>query len=60
MKSSCQVWLKMFLKFIIQEPKTAVLGPQFCRILVLGPHFLGLGRTCPPGSAPVVVVGEVK
>ena len=21
------------------RPKTAILGPQFCRILVLGPHF---------------------
>ena len=22
-----------------ERPKTAILGPQFCRILVLGPHF---------------------
>ena len=21
------------------RPKTAILGPQFCRIFVLGPHF---------------------
>ena len=21
------------------RPKTAILGPRFCRILVLGPHF---------------------
>ena len=39
------------------RPKTAILGPQFCRILVLGPHFWwsggGLGpRGPPPGSAP--------
>ena len=31
--------LKFFLKMIILWPKTAILGPQFCRILVLGPHF---------------------
>ena len=38
------------------RPKTAILGPQFCRILVLGPHFLwsggGAGPPGPPGSAP--------
>ena len=27
------------IKKIILGPKTAILGPQFCRILVLGPHF---------------------
>ena len=36
------------------RPKTAILGPQFCRILVLGPYFWwsrgGGGRA--PGSAP--------
>ena len=40
---------------IILGPKTAILGPQFCRILVLGPHFWwsgGLGPWGPPGSAP--------
>ena len=26
-------------KMIILGPKTAILGPQFCRIVVLGPHF---------------------
>ena len=26
-------------KVIILGPKTAILGPKFCRILVLGPHF---------------------
>ena len=38
------------------RPKTAILGPQFCRILVLGPHFWwlgGPGPQGPPGSAPV-------
>ena len=35
---------KVRLKFlkkkeIILGPKTAILEPQFCRILVLGPHF---------------------
>ena len=38
------------------RPKTAILGPQFCRILVLGSHFWwsGGGRAPgpPPGSAP--------
>ena len=31
--------LKFLIKMIILGPKTAILGPQFCRILVLGPHF---------------------
>ena len=40
------------------RPKTAILGPQFCRILVLGPHFWwsggGPGPRGPPGSAPAI------
>ena len=47
--------LKFLKKIIILEPKTAILGPQFCRILVLGPHFWwsgGLGPQGPPGCAP--------
>ena len=31
--------LKFLKQMIILGPKTAILGPQFCRILVLGPHF---------------------
>ena len=31
------------------RPKTAILGPQFCRILVLGPHFWWSGGGGPPG-----------
>ena len=31
--------LKFLKKMIILHPKTAILGPQFCRILVLGPQF---------------------
>ena len=50
---------KFLKKLIILGPKTAILGPQFCRILVLGPHFWwlggGLGPWGPPGSAPVIV-----
>ena len=49
--------LKFLKKMIILGPKTAILGPQFCRILVLGPHFWwsgGPGPRAPPGSAPVV------
>ena len=34
---------------IILGPKTAILGPQFCRILVLGPHFWWSGGPGPPG-----------
>ena len=44
---------------IILGPKTAILGPQFCRILVLGPQFwLSGGRApgAPPGSAPDAIV----
>ena len=42
--------LKCLKKMIILGPKTAILGPQFCRILVLGPHFWwsgGLGPQAP-------------
>ena len=34
-----EVRLKFLKKMIILGPKTAILGPQFCRILLLGPHF---------------------
>ena len=38
------------------RPKTAILGPQFCRILVLGPHFWwsggGPGPRAPPPLDP--------
>ena len=46
--------LKFLKKMIILGPKTAILGPQFCRILVLGPHFWWSGGPGPPGSAPEV------
>ena len=37
-------------KEIVLGPKTAILGHQFCRILVLGPHFWWSGgRPRPPG-----------
>ena len=49
--------LKCLKKMIILGPKTAILGPQFCRILVLGPHFWWSGGAwvpgVPPGSTPV-------
>ena len=46
--------LKFLKKMIILGPKTAILGPQFCRILVLGPHFWWSGGAQPPpGSTPV-------
>ena len=47
--------LKCLKNMIILGPKTAILGPQFCRILVLGPHFWwsgGLSPWGPPESAP--------
>ena len=45
--------LKFLKKIIILGPKTAILGPQFCRILVLGPQFWWSGGArAPPGSAP--------
>ena len=35
------------------RPKTAILGPQFCRILVLGPHFWwSRGGARAPGPPP--------
>ena len=40
------------------RPKTAILGPQFCRILVLGPHFWWSGGA-PSGSAPEGKVGGI-
>ena len=47
--------LKFLKKMIILGPKTAILGPQFCRILVLGPHFWWSGGARgPPGSAPEI------
>ena len=37
------------------RPKTAIRGPQFCRILMLGPHFWWSGGPrVPPGSAPAL------
>ena len=45
-----EVRLNFLQKMIILGPKTAILGPQFCRILVLGSHFWWSGG--PPGSTP--------
>ena len=46
------------------RPKTAILGPQFCRILVLGPHYWWSGGARapgpPPGSAPVMIMTSMK
>ena len=51
-----EVRLKFLKKMIILGPKTAILGPQFCRILVLGPHFWwsggGPGPLAPPWIRP--------
>ena len=43
-----EVRQKFLKKMIISGPKTAILGPQFCRILVLGPHFWWSGGPGPP------------
>ena len=42
-----EVRLKFLKKKIILGLKTAILGPQFCRILVLGPHFWWSGGPRP-------------
>ena len=41
--------LKFLKKMIILGPKTGILGSQFCRILVLGPHFWWSGGPGPLG-----------
>ena len=46
--------LKFLKKMIILGPKTAILGPQFCRILVLGLIFGGRGGPAPPWIGPCV------
>ena len=51
--------LKFLKKMIILGPKTAILGPQFCRIFVLGPHFWWSGGRAPgplPWIRPCYVV----
>ena len=40
--------LKFLKKMIILGHETTILGPQFCRILVLGPHFLVVGGAWAP------------
>ena len=40
---------KFLKKMIILGPRTAILGPQFCRILVLGHHFWWSGGARAPG-----------
>ena len=42
-----EVRLKFLKKMIILGPKTAILGPQFCRILVLGPNFWWIHNILP-------------
>ena len=44
--------LKFLKKKIILGPKAAILGPQFCIILVLGPHFWWSGGPGPPWICP--------
>ena len=52
---------KFLKKMIILGPKTAILGPQFCRILVMGPHFWwsgGSGPRAPPLDPPLPQYNE--
>ena len=44
--------LKFLKKMIILGPKTAILGPQFCRNLVLGPHLWWSGGVWAPRTPP--------
>ena len=46
--------LKFLKTMIILGPKTAILWPQFCRILVLGPHFWWRGGDRPPLDPPLI------
>ena len=48
-----EVRLKILKKMISLQPKTAILGPQFCRILVLGPQFWWSGEG-PGPRAPLL------
>ena len=50
--------LKFSKKMIILGLKTAILGPQFCRILVLGPHFWWSGGA--PLDPPLDVIIEIS
>ena len=47
---------------IIEGPETGILGPQLCRILVLGPHFWWSGGARapvgPPGANPHFYLGD--
>ena len=45
--------LTFLKKMIILGPKTDILGPQFCRILVLGPHFWWSGAPGAPLDPPL-------
>ena len=50
--------LKFLKEMIILGPKTAILRPQFCRILVLGPHLWwsgGPGPCDPPLDLSLIV-----
>ena len=50
--------VKFLKKMIILGPKTALLGPQFYRILVLGPHFCCQGAWAPraPLDPPLLLL----
>ena len=52
--------LKFLKKKIILGPKTAILGPQFCRILVLGPHFWYSGGGRAPWNGITIKVNELR
>ena len=51
-----EVRLKFLKKMIILGPKTAIMRPQCCRILVLGPNFWWSGGgPGPPLDPPLLI-----
>ena len=50
--------LKFLKKMFILGPKTAILGPQFCTILVLGPQFWWPGEPGPLDPPLITVVKQ--
>ena len=51
-----KVRLKFLKNNIILWPKTAILLSQFCKILVLGPHFWWSGGPGPPGPLDLPLI----
>ena len=54
-----EVMLRFLKKMIILGPKTAILGPQFCRILLLGPQFWWSGGAQAPLDPPLLIQSDL-